>query len=226
MAASDCVVFVVDGEATARSSTAALVSSLGLECQTFSSAKQFLDTADFSRPGCVVVDLHLPGMDAFQLQEHLAGSGHVLPTIIVGANMTVKDAVRAMHEGAVSVLEKPCNGDALNAVICRAATIARDAHAAHRRLENLQTRFESLDLREREVMTLIVTGVPNKTIARELGVCQRTAAQIRADVFEKMDVESAVDLAILVGDLRWCDHKGIITYANVSAQLDIPLCAG
>lgn len=225
MAASDFTVFVVDGIPTARASTAALASSMGFECQTFSTADQFLDMADLSRPGCAIVDLQLEGMDAFRLQEHLVESGIALPILFVGVNVAVHDVVRAMRGGAFSVFEKPYSANELADSIRKAARLARNSRASYRRLEILRGRFETLDPRERDVMTLVLTGIPNKTIARELGVCQRTAAQIRADVFKKMGAESAVELAAMASDLLRFDCKGIVMHANISGRFDASLCA-
>jgi two-component system, LuxR family, response regulator FixJ len=224
MAASPITVFVVDGEPAARASTAALVSSMGFECQTFSSAKQFLDVADLSRPGCIVVDLHLEGMDAFQLQDRLVESGNALPILFVGVSPTVSEVVLAMRGGAFSVFEKPYIANELAEAIRKAATIARHSRFSHHRLETLRTRFEALNPREREVMTLVATGIATKIISRELGVCQRTAAQIRADVFKKMDAKSAVDLAVMANDLRRFDCEGIVMHANISGRSNIAQC--
>jgi FixJ family two-component response regulator len=222
MAASDFVVFVVEGEATARTSTAALVSSLGFECRTFSSAKQCLDVADLTRPGCAVVDLHLEGMNAFQLQERLAESGIAFPILFVGANITVREAVQAMCQGAFSVLEKPYGADELANVIQKAAAISRYIDVSRRRMDALRARFETLDPRERDVMAMVVSGIPTKTIARKLGVCQRTATYIRAEVYKKMDVESPVDLAAIAGDLSRIDDKGIAMHADISGRSTLP----
>jgi FixJ family two-component response regulator len=201
MAASDFVVFVIDGEPAASASMATLVSSMGFECETFASAEQFLDAADLSRPGCVIVDLHLEGMGAFKLQERLVDFGSELSILFVGVNASTYEVVLAMRAGAYSVFEKPCIANELADAIRNVASIARHAHASHSRVKTLRTRFETLDPRERDVMTLVLTGVPNKTIARKLDVCQRTAAQIRADVFKKMDAKSGVDLATMTSDL-------------------------
>ena len=222
MDGSGFAVFVIDGEPTAGASTAALVSSMGFGCQTFSSAEEFLDLADLSRPGCVIVDLHLEGMNAFELQKHLLDHDVALIALFVGVNITVNTVVRAMRAGALSVLEKPYIADELAEAIRKAVTIVRHTHVSHHRSQTIRARFDTLDRRERDVMTLVVTGVPNKTIARELGVCHRTAAQIRADVFKKMDAESAVDLAIMASNLWRVECEGITIHANVSSQFDTP----
>jgi two-component system response regulator FixJ len=113
----------------------------------------------------------------------------------------VEDAVQAMRLGAVSVLEKPYNADQLAEAICESAALSPIAQATKQRLAVLCGRLKALDPREREVMAMVVDGMPTKTIARKLNVCHRTAAQIRADVFEKMEAGSAIELAIMASDL-------------------------
>lgn len=201
MGALDSAVFVVDGDAAARVSTAALVASMGLSCRTFATAEQFIETAVPSQVGCLVVDLCLEGMDLRQFKQRLVAAGIALPMVLIGANVTVEHTVRAMRMGAVSVLEKPYRADELAEAICEAVAISRNTDVANHGVDAHRACFETLDLRERQVMSLIVSGMPNKTIARELGVCQRTAAQIRAKVFKKMNADSAVDLALMASAL-------------------------
>jgi FixJ family two-component response regulator len=196
-------VFVVDDEPAARNSVAALVSSMSMDCRSFSSAEQFLDGFNLSQPGCIVIDLNIDDkMNGLELQERLKGYGHVLPVVLLSAYLDVPITVRAMQNGAFTVLEKPCQTDRLADVIRNAVEISRGSLQARMKQSDLQKRYDSLDSREREVMMLILSGLPNKTIARELGLSQRTAARIRAGVFEKMGAESALDLAQMSTDRR------------------------
>lgn len=137
----------------------------------------------------------------------------------------VDEIVRAMRGGAFSFLEKPYSANELAESIRKAAAITRHSHALHRRLDTIRARYSTLNPRERDVMTLVVTGIPTKTIARELGVCQRTAAQIRADVFRKMGAESAVDLAVMTNDLGRFTCEGPVMYPNGFGYLDVAQCA-
>jgi FixJ family two-component response regulator len=221
MARFGSTVFIVDDQPAARASAAALVSSLGFDCETFSSAKEFFDAVDILQAGCAIIDLHLPEMDAFALQEHLVSSGSAIAVVFVGADISVQLAVRAMRLGAISVLEKPYNADQLAEAICKSAAISRIAHATKHRLTVLRGRFEMLNSRERRVMMMVVEGVPNKTIAHKLDVCQRTAAQLRADVFEKMGADSAVDLAVMARDLWRLDSAETLLPPIVSGALSM-----
>lgn len=217
-------VFVVDNDPAVRDSMAVLVSSLGFDCEAFSSAEQSLKAMDVSQPGCIVAELHPEGVNAFDFQKHLADFGSVMPVVFVGSNLRVEDAVQAMRLGAVSVLEKPYSVDQLAEAICESAAISRIAQATKQRLAVLRDRLETLDPREREVMAMIVDGLPNKTIARKLGVCQRTAAQIRADVFEKMGAGSAVDLAIMASDLWKLNSAETLIPAIAPCQINALAC--
>jgi FixJ family two-component response regulator len=192
--------FVVDDDPEVRASMAALAASMGWASQVFPSAEGFLERFDPARPGCVVTDLRLGGMDGLQLQGHLAMLSNAPPVILISAYGSIPIAVRAMRNGALTVLEKPCDADELISAIRLAVGIKATTTAARSNRAGLQFRFDSLHGREREAMARIVDGVPNKTIARQLGVSHRTANRIRAAVFKKMEVTSAVDLARIVGE--------------------------
>lgn len=222
MDASSCVVFVIDDEPADRARAAALVSSMGWECRTFTSAEQFLDHVSPSRGGCAIVALRLPGMDGMALQRHLIRLGSTMPVILVGGEIDVATAVRAMQNGAVTVLEKPCQTDQLADAIRTALKLSRTRQRTLQRRTALLACFENLDRRERGVMKMIVHGLPNKTIARKVGVCQRTAAQIRAEVCRKMGVGSAVELALLAGELWRHDCGGLLTYDNSEHEFRRP----
>ena len=193
--------YVIDDEAAAGQCAAELAALLGLRCDVFSSAEQFLERADLSLPGCLVSELHLKGMSGLDLQEHLAGLGSILSVILVSANLEVPLVVSAMRNGAVTVLEKPCDAGLLADAIQAAIDLSLATREARRTRAAMQSGLQSLDPRKRQVLVMIVDGVPTKVIARELGVCQRTAARIRADVFEKMGAESAVELAQMAVEL-------------------------
>jgi FixJ family two-component response regulator len=207
MDAANATVFVIDADPISRDNTSALVLSLAFNCELFSSTIEFFATANIPQSGCVIVDCDLEGRNALQIQPRLMQVGSDLCIVFLGKNLTVPDVVHVMQEGAISVIEKPYNAEELAATICRAVEISSSASDVHHRLDLLRSRVQRLSSRERSVMSEIIAGTPNKTIARKLGVCHRTAAQIRATVFEKMGVESAVDLAILTGELRKFDRE-------------------
>ena len=200
METSSATLFVVDDESAARASTAAIGSSLGLNCETFSSAEEFLARFDPARPGCLVIDLNLGGMDGLALHERLSTLGSLLPVIFVGRRVTVAMAVRAMQNGAITVIEKPCMGGALEKAILSAIEIDRKVQIGRSRQADLKARFEKLAPRERKAMALIMAGQPNKSIARELGVSLRTVDRIRAEIYRKLDAASPMDLARMAVD--------------------------
>jgi FixJ family two-component response regulator len=197
--------FVVDDDPDACRSAAALASSMGIDCQAFSSAESFLESHDPSRPGCVLIDLRLGGMSGFDLQEQLAARGSTLPVIVISAYADVPATVRLMRKGALTVLEKPYQADELAEAIRLAFEVddrGRETRARHRQAQRC---IGKLSPRERDAMELIVAGKPNRWIARHLGVSPRTVDRLRAAVFRKMEVETAVELARIVGELRASD---------------------
>jgi two-component system, LuxR family, response regulator FixJ len=193
--------FVVDDVPTSRTSVANVASAAGVSCETFASAEEFLEGFDPSCLGCAVIDLHLAGINGLQLQQRLATIAGTLPVIFVSACASVREVVTAMQNGAITVLEKPCCAEELTSAIREALAIGREAHAARLKQEDLQKRFNQLSPRECQVLELIVAGEPNKTIARRLSVSQRTVDRVRADIFVKLGVESAVEAARTLADL-------------------------
>jgi FixJ family two-component response regulator len=194
--------FVVDDEPDACRSAAALASSMGIACETFSSAEIFLASYDRSRPGCVLIDLRLGGMSGFDLQEQLALRGSTLPVIIISGYADVPATVRLMRHGALTVLEKPYHADELAEAIRLAFEMddrKRETRARHRQVQRC---IGTLSPRERHAMELIVAGKPNRWIARHLSVSPRTVDRLRAAVFRKMGVQTAVELARIVGELE------------------------
>lgn len=176
--------------------------SLGIQCAMFASAEQFLDCFNLSLPGCVVCEMDSKGMNGLELQRRMSANGSIISQIMIGENLDVPRVVSAMQKGAVAVIEKPCDKKLLANAIQKGIDISRIMRKHCGKWKILQNRVQTLDSRERKVMQLIVDSVPTKTIARKLGVCQRTAARIRADVFEKMEAESAVELAQMAAEMN------------------------
>ncbi len=211
---------VVDDDPAVRASIAALAFSMGLDCEAFASAEDLLDHFDPPRAMCAVIGLRIGGMDGLQLQEHLARLDDTLPVILVTAYGSVAVAVRAMLSGAVTVLEKPCDTNELADAIHIAGQIHRRTRAARQRRASLQAHFGSLDPRERTVMARVVAGSPNKVIARELGLSQRTLNRVRAAVFKKMGAQHAVDLTQMAAALENCQALPLsgINRGNLSGR--------
>lgn len=202
MTDSEPTLFVVEDDPLARDSVSALAASMGIRSDAYVSAEEFMEHCDLCRPGCLLVDLRLPGMDGIELQERLGAMGSQLPVVFSSAYLDVPTVVRAMQNGAVTVLEKPHRDGKLADAIRRALDVNRQQREAGSRLANLRLRIDMLNPKERQVMDLILADKPNRAIARRLSLAQRTIDRIRAALFEKMGVHSAVELAHEIGAFR------------------------
>lgn len=194
MNAAKPVIHIVDDDASFRTAIARLVRAGGHEVQCYPSAVEFLATPVGAQPGCVLVDLHMPGPSGLDLQETLAQAEHPLPVIFLTGHGDIPTSVQAMREGAEDFLTKPVKKEPLFAAIERA--LARDARERTARAERRewQARYEMLTPREREVMAQVVAGKLNKQIAGDLGTVERTVKAHRAQVMEKMQVVSVAEL--------------------------------
>jgi len=195
-------VFVVDDDEGARNSVRALVRSMGVRAETFSSAESFLESFQPSRPGCLVTDVRMLGLSGIELQEKLAADGVTLPVIIITAHAETALTVRAVKQGAVTVLEKPCRDYELYDAIRSA--LNQDVENRTQSAEQLAFRekLSSLSDQEREVLDLMVEGLANKVIARRISVSVRTVENRRQRIFEKTDTDSLADLIRLVVESR------------------------
>ena len=193
-AADKPTVFVVDDDPGIRAAMQALLGSVDLDCETFASADEFLDRVDRQRAGCLVLDIRMPGLGGLELQEALAGRGDTTPIIFITGHGDVPMAVEAMQKGAVDFIQKPFRDQELLDCIHEALKTDRRRRAERARRDEVAERIDRLTNREREVFELVVTGKPNKVIAWELGVSQRTVEIHRARVMEKMRARSLADL--------------------------------
>lgn len=191
-------VFVVDDDELARTSTTALVGSMGIPSESFCSAEEFLDRYVAGRPGCLVTDIRMLGMSGLELQERLRELDIQLPVVVMTAYAKTPLTVRAIQGGAVTLLEKPCEENELWDAIRRA--LARDAEdrAANEHRQRIVRRIEGLTPTQRKVMDMIVAGKANKVIAVELDVSIRTVEARRQEVFAKMKADSVAELVRLV----------------------------
>ena len=190
-------VFVVDDDERARKSVCALVRSLGLRAEAFSSGEEFLARRTSSCPGCVVTDICMPGMSGLDLQDRLAAQGIRLPVIVLTAYPRTRSTVRAMNAGAVTLLEKPYDEEELWDAIRKALAQEAATRAEVQRRSEIQGRAALLTPAQRTVMHLIVQGKPNKIIAKQLNMSTRTVESRRHEVFAKMGVESVAELVRL-----------------------------
>jgi two-component system response regulator FixJ len=195
------VVFIVDDDEAVRSSLRLLLKSVGLVPTALGSAREFLDKYDPAQPGCLVLDVRMPGMSGIELQETLNRQGAVIPVIFITGHGDVPMAVEAMQAGAFDFLQKPFRDQDLIDRIQRALEKDRASRAVLNEHSLIQERLESLTPREREVLTLVTSGKPNKVMAADLGVSQRTVEIHRARVMEKMGASSLAQLVRMNMDL-------------------------
>jgi FixJ family two-component response regulator len=199
------IVFVIDDDASVRDSVTDLLRSVGLDAQAFGSPQEFLDSTRSDAPGCIVLDVRLPGSSGLEFQRVLTDSMVQLPVIFISAHGDIPMSVRAMKSGAIEFLTKPLHEqqllDAIQAGIERDRNRRREANV----VAELQRRFGSLTPREREVLTLVVTGSPNKQIAARAQLSEMTVKVHRSQIMRKMQAKSLVDL------VRMADKLGVST---------------
>jgi len=191
-------VFVVDDDAAVRQSLALLMRSVALPVETYASAQAFLDSCDGNRPGCVVLDIRMPGMSGLELQEEMQRRDLGLPIIFITGHGDVVMAVRAMKGGAVDFIEKPFSDQQLLDRINQALERDRVERGSRRERAETAQRLVLLTPREREVMQRIVAGQANKVIAIELGLSERTVEIHRAKVMSKTGARSLAELVGMV----------------------------
>ncbi len=195
-------VFIVDDDAGARRSIAALAASLGADSESFASAEEFLAQWNGATPGCLVLDLRLSGMSGAELQQRLVQTGPVPPIIFVTAYADVRTAVRVMEAGAVTLLEKPPDPSRLVESIRAALDADRRARVRSGRLAALARGLDAFDPREHRVLQMMLHGEPNKRIASRLRVSHRTVDRVRASILEKTGAASVIELARMVAELE------------------------
>ena len=196
------VIMVVDDDAGVRSAMRALLKSVGLDSQLYNSAQEFLSAYHPGQPGCLVLDIRMPGMSGLELQQQLNLRGAVIPIIFMSGHGDIPMAVEAMQHGAFDFLQKPFRDQDLLDRIQRAIVKDAERRAALGEHARIQTHLDTLTAREREVLDLMTQGRQNKAIAQELGVSPRTVEIHRARVMEKMNAQSVAELVRMMLDLR------------------------
>jgi FixJ family two-component response regulator len=202
MTAQSPTVFIVDDDAAVRDSLRVLAKSVGLAATVHVSAQEFLASYDPQQPGCLILDVRMPGMSGLELQQQLNLRGAVIPVIFITGHGDVPMAVEALQHGAFDFLQKPFRDQGLIDRIQRALHKDRESRAALGERSRIRERLESLTPREREVLALVTSGKANKVMAADLGLSQRTVEIHRARVMEKMRASSVAQLVRMVLDLE------------------------
>jgi len=200
-------VFIIDDDRGMRQAIQDLVESVGLRAEAFATGQDFLRKQLTGGPSCLVLDVRLPQLSGLDLQRQLADTGVQIPIIFITAHGDIPMSVKALKSGAVEFLTKPFRDQDLLDAIQQA--LQRDSAAREQRAEihDLQGRYQALSAREREVMTLVVSGMLNKQIASEIGASEATVKIHRGHVMQKMQAGSVVELVRMVDKLKLSPRK-------------------
>jgi len=196
------LVHLVDDDASVRAAVEDLLASVGLDTRSYASAADFLERARLEAPGCLVLDVRMPGMNGLDLQQELQRRGLALPIIFITGHGDIPMSVRAMKQGALEFLTKPFRDQDLLDAIDQALRKAQDAHAQRRQLQDLQSRLDTRNDGERAVLARVVTGLLNKQIATQLGVSEITVKVRRAALMRKLQAGSLAELVKMVERLE------------------------
>jgi two-component system, LuxR family, response regulator FixJ len=198
MTAKTPCVFVVDDDDAVRSSLRLLLKSVGQPAEAFGSAQAFLDAFDPDRPGCLVLDIRMPGMSGLELQQKLNAMHAITPIVFITGHGDVPMAVEAMQNGAVDFIQKPFRDQDLLDRINQALEKDKANRTGLLARDEIRRRMATLTPREREVLDLVTQGKANKVVAGDLDVSQRTVEIHRARVMEKMEASSLAHLVRMV----------------------------
>jgi two-component system response regulator FixJ len=202
MTGDEPTIYIVDDDPAARSSLHALVQTFGHPCASFASGNEFLEAKVLDRPGALITDLRMAGVNGLELQEELAAQHSLLPVIFVSGHADVQKTVRLMQNGAVTLLQKPYQKADLLKAVEHAIQRNAESRKMARQLKEIRERLASLSAEEERILGLMIEGRANKAIARELNASMRTIDRRRRNVLEKMKVESVTELAQKMAEHR------------------------
>lgn len=203
---------IVDDDEALTQSSAMLLEAMGWDVVTYASGDRFLAEADLKRPGCLVLDVRMPGLTGLDVQAELEKRGSNLPILFLSAHGNIQMAVHVMRHGATDFLEKPVEPMTLVQKVAQCVTASLSAKADEATADEVRRRFAMLTPRERDVIERVLKNAPNKIIARELGIELSTVKMHRANAFAKLGVHSPGEL------LKMAYEAGVVQTAEVPAQ--------
>jgi len=190
-------VFVIDDDASVRKGLSRLLRSAGFEVETFASAELFLGREHYDGIGCIVLDVRMPGIGGIELHDELSKADYHMPVIFITGHGNIPMGVKAMKKGAVDFLAKPFDDEELLQAVGEALERDKQGRAKHAEGLAIRGRLNLLTAREQEVLRYVITGMPNKQIAHELGIAEKTVKIHRGRIMQKMGVDSIAKLVRL-----------------------------
>jgi len=196
------IIFVVDDDISVRESLELLLRHEGFAVETFVSAQEFLSRPRATVPNCLVLDFSLPGLNGLELQKRVAVERHEMPIIFITGHGDIPMTVQAMKAGAVEFLTKPFGDEVLLNAIRKSIERSKVLLDRDGEIRGLRARYDRLTSREREVLALVVAGLPNKQVGSELGISEITVKEHRGSVMRKMNADSLPELVSMAARLR------------------------